>query len=81
MYSIKSTNQCKVYTVKILYVNEKTHRRIKALAVHDRRTVGQYLEIASEQEMRRFTAKQRNEMYARLDEPRIVPGGNPKPAA
>lgn len=63
--------------MKVLYVSEQTHRRMKALAIHERRTIGQYLDILAEQQMRQYSNKQRNEMYARVDEPQIVHGGRP----
>lgn len=66
--------------MQLLYVNEVTHKRIKALAIHERRTIGAYLDVMAEQQMRQFSAKQRNEMYARLDDPRIIGGGRPDAA-
>lgn len=63
--------------MRVLYVNAQTHRRIKALAVHDKRNIGQFIDAHFEKMMRQYTSKQRNEMYARVDEPSVIAGGKP----
>ena len=63
--------------MKLIYINEKTHRRIKALALHQKRTMQAFLEVVFEAEIRKISPKKRNELYEQLDTPKLVPGGKP----
>ena len=63
--------------MKLLYMSETTHRRIRALALRDRRPMATYIDILMESEMAKVSPKKRNDLYAELDEPRVVPGGKP----
>lgn len=58
--------------MKLIYVKEATHKRIKALALRDNRSMVAWLDILLEAEMSKINPAERNELYARLDEPGTI---------